>query len=172
MLPRLTFWILVGQHHLSKRLIRQNGGSKFRGKNWVVNVVNTPRNKTDIFEDFTAPGDYLQIEQKPASSQIGELWHLRAQGALAGTVADKLSFSLRSLSTATILELIKPILTSLSSPDEFLVPRSGLVLAVLGGSGNVNFWVWFIAACLPGLAIPHEGQVCKKIIETELRFAG
>lgn len=83
MLALQAFCFLVGHSHVSKRLIRQNGGSKFRGKNWVVNVVNTPRNKTDIFEDFTAPGDYLQIEQKPASSQIGELWHLRAQRPLA-----------------------------------------------------------------------------------------
>ena len=67
-----AFWLPVGQSQVAKPLIRQNGGSKIRGKNRVVNVVNTPRNKTDIFEDFTAPGDYQQIEQKPSSSQIGE----------------------------------------------------------------------------------------------------
>ena len=77
------FWLPIGQSQVSKPLIGQNGGSNIGGKNWVVNVVNTPRNKNDIFEDFTAPGDYQQIEQKPSSSQIGELWHLMAQGALA-----------------------------------------------------------------------------------------
>ena len=163
MLPRLTFWILVGQHHLSKRLIRQNGGSKFRGKNWVVNVVNTPRNKTDIFEDFTAPGDYLQIEQKPASSQIGELWHLRAQGALAGTMADKLSFSFRSFSTAPILELINQSYPHLPLKSR-RVPRPHIWTSA-GGAGRV--WecqfLSLIYRGLPGLAWPyHTGVKCAK----------